>query len=769
MRKSGKKWQKRIALLLFAFSMLGSVLGGGPMSLTSYALTSEEKAWVEEASNALRQIADDGDIMAVVYMSAIYPVRTEASFDSEVVLEVPSGQTVLIQDVWMDEDYRAWEYVTLYYQGNEYSGYIPREYLACSDERFLAWEEQYGMNPGAYATYTVDEAGNANEENAEQENTETGNTELENTKPVYPDIEQFPESYQPALEVLKAQHPNWIFVPMNTGLDWEEVIANEIVGGKSLVGKNYPEYTKEGVYDGGSWFYASEDILKLYMDPRNSLTEDAIFQFEQLTYNETYHTEEALELFLQNTFMKGDKYAPGTKMKFSLIIWALGKDRQVSPFHLAARIYQEQGQGNSPLISGTYPGYEGYYNYFNIKASGKTNQEVIENGLKHAKEKNWYSAYFSIEGGTDVIAANYIKKGQDTLYLQKYNVNPGGAYALYTHQYMQNIAAPTSEAKSIRNLYRNADALDSPFVFKIPVYENMPETACPMPTSSDKVVIQIPEGYDTTVYVDGVPKEAENRNGRWIVSAGDGNGQSAVVYQYNESGVPVGMYTWTLDYKDGSYMETTQPELADLLTYHGFSIRITGKSGIRFKTGVSESLRGKLLGEGVDGYRLKEYGTLVMNHANIGNYPMIKGGEKVLVGKSYGMEADGTLTDKIYETVNERHRYTSVLVGLPADQYKVEYAFRGYMVLEKDGQEKIVYGPVVAKSIYSLAQQVLDAGTYTPGSDADVFLRQLIADADALEQGANETTEESVPEKDTTTETVPGEDVTEEQPQEDAA
>lgn len=742
MRKSGKKWQKRIAVLLLAFCMLGSVFGGGGMSLTSYALTSEEAAWVQEARNALQEIVDDRDIMAVVYMSSTYPVRKEASLDSEVVLEVPSGQTVLIRDVWMDEEYRAWEYVTLYYQGEEYSGYIPREYLACSDERFLAWEEQYGMNPGAYATYNVDETGNA--------------------EPVYADVEQFPESYQPALEILKEQHPNWIFVPMQTGLDWEEVIANEIISGKSLVGKNYPEYTKEGVYDGGSWFYASEDILKLYMDPRNSLTEDAIFQFEQLTYNETYHTEEALELFLQNTFMKGDKYAPGTKMKFSLIIWALGKDRQVSPFHLASRIYQEQGQGNSPLISGTYPGYEGYYNYFNIKASGKTNKEVIENGLKHAKEKNWYSAYFSIEGGTDVIAANYIKKGQDTLYLQKYNVNPGGDYALYTHQYMQNIAAPTSEAKTIRNLYRNANALDSPFVFKIPVYENMPDTACPMPTESDKVVLQIPEGYDTTVYVDGVAREAKTRNGKWIVSAGDGNGQNAVVYKFNESGVPTGMYVWTLDYKNGDYTETAQSELADLLTYHGFSIRITGKSGIRFKTGVSQNLRERLLGEGVDGYRLKEYGTLVMNHANIENYPMVKGGEKVLVGMSYGMNEDGTLTDKIYETVNERYRYTSVLVGLPANQYKVEYAFRGYMILEKDGQEKIIYGPVVARSIYSLAQQVLDAGTYTQGSDADVFLRQLIADADALEQ---EVSGETVPEEDATEGMVPGEDTAEKETQ----
>ena len=47
---------------------------------------------------------------------------------------------------------------------------------------------------------------------------------------------------------------------------------------------------------------------------------------------------------------------------------------------------------------------------------------------------------FRLRGGADFISANYIKRAQDTLYLQKFNVNPKGtpnAYAPYTHQYMQ--------------------------------------------------------------------------------------------------------------------------------------------------------------------------------------------------------------------------------------------------------------------------------------------------------------------------------------------
>ena len=468
------------------------------------------------------------------------------------------------------------------------------------------------------------------------------------------------------------------------------------------------------------------------MDPRNSLQENAIFQFEQLTYNASYHTEEAVKNFLEGTFMNSSQNAPETSMKFYHIFWSIGaeENRQVSPFHLAARVLQEQGEGTSPLISGTYPGYEHYYNYFNVGASGSTNEEVIRNGLNYAKDHDWHGAYYSILGGAEVISASYIRKGQDTLYLQKFNVSPTASNPVYTHQYMQNISAPTSEALSMKKLYESAGALENTFVFKIPVYENMPASPCPMPTSSTNVVLQVPSGYDaSTIYVDGIAYTPQVRNNRRIVKLPNGNAQSAVVYRYNENGAPIGMYVWTLEYRNNAYVATEQPGLTDLLTYHGFSIRITGKAGIRFKTGISTDLRAQLLGNGVNGYHLKEYGTLVMNNANRTSYPMIKGGEKVISGLAYGTNANGTHQDSIYETVSGRYRFTSVLVGLPANQYKVEYAFRGYIILNKDGKDITIYGPVQARSIYALAQQVLDMGTYAQGSEADAFLRKLISDA----------------------------------------
>lgn len=657
---------------------------------------------IREAREALAELTAEQSVLALVYLCDTCPVRAEAAYDGEVVLNVPGGQSVLIEDVALSEEedgYSVWAYVSLYDHDTEYRGYVPREYLACSDERFLAWEETYNMNPGI--ALTADVLANA-------------------------EMEQFPESYREPLKQLKALHPNWQFIAMDTQLDWNTVIANEIGGGKNLIYRTFGDHTKEGAYD-SNWYYVSEDALKYYMDPRNFLNEDTIFQFEHLVYNESIHTKEALDIFLNNTFMNDSQNAPGTDMTFSTIFWAVAvaEGSKVSPYHLAARVRQEQGQGTSPLISGIYPGYENLYNYFNVGATGR-GDEVIVNGLEYARAQGWTSAYWSILGGADTISRNYIKRGQDTLYLQKFNVTTNSTYG---HQYMQNVSAAYTEGRSTWQIYRDAGALDSPFTFRIPVYRNMPGSNCAMPTSSTNVVLQIPAGYDTTVWLDGLPYVPAVRNGRYIVTAPNGQMGNAVVYQYNENGVPVGMYLWTLEYRNNAYVATEQPQLVNLLTYHGFSIRITGKSGIRFKTGISAELRDVLTSEGVNGYVLKEYGTLVMNNANSAQYPMVKGGEKVISGIAYGINESGAWEDKVYETVDGRHRFTSVLVGLPPDQYRVEYAFRGYAVLEKDGVTTIVYGPKMAKSIYALAEQVLNMGTYPEGSDADAFLRQLIADA----------------------------------------
>ena len=70
--------------------------------------------------------------------------------------------------------------------------------------------------------------------------------------------------------------------------------------------------------------------------------------------------------------------------------------------------------------------------------------------------------------------SGYIDKGQNTLYLQKFDiVDQDGS--LYTNQYMQNLLAPMSEASNMLEIYKASNTVDSELNFIIPLYEDIPE------------------------------------------------------------------------------------------------------------------------------------------------------------------------------------------------------------------------------------------------------------------------------------------------------
>ena len=96
-----------------------------------------------------------------------------------------------------------------------------------------------------------------------------------------------------------------------------------MTGARSLIPASFPEYMQNGLYS-KSWAYASEDILKYYLDPRNWLTESSIFQFEQLTYNESYQTEAGVQGFLKGSFMEG--IIPNLEITYAKTFWAVGKE-----------------------------------------------------------------------------------------------------------------------------------------------------------------------------------------------------------------------------------------------------------------------------------------------------------------------------------------------------------------------------------------------------------------------------------------------------------
>ena len=312
----------------------------------------------------------------------------------------------------------------------------------------------------------------------------------------------FPESYKPYLRKLHEQHPKWIFTAQKLGVDWNTALKEECVVGRNLVHSSALASWKsmeKGAYDfnggywyglDGSWVAASKEIIMYYMDPRNFLNDTYIFMFENQSYDPSYQTESGVKTILADTFMSGSYTCPDTKKKYtySQTFMDAAKKSGVSPYHLASRCRNEQGVNGAPQSLGTVNGYENYFNFFDIQAYATSTMTAAEMGCKYAKTTNptyllpWTNQYKSIVGGSIFLGTGYITKGQDTLYLQKFDMVDGGN-GLYYHQYMTCVFGQANEAISLKNAY-SQDILNSAMEFKIPVYNNMPDKLCPKPTSS---------------------------------------------------------------------------------------------------------------------------------------------------------------------------------------------------------------------------------------------------------------------------------------------
>lgn len=304
-------------------------------------------------------------------------------------------------------------------------------------------------------------------------------------------LNAFPDSYKPFIKYLHSVYPNANFEAYNTGLDWNTVINEE-----SYICKNAIQISnsnKEGwknpqannkLCESPNWYSANVDMIKYFMDPRNFLNEKYVFQFEKLSFNESTQTVNAVENMLTNTFMANNsiKDNNGNNISYAKTIFEAGKENSTSPLHLAARILQEQGtNGSGQSISGTVSGYNGYYNFYNIYAYASGGRTAVQNGLYYAKGytnnstsygRPWNTPYKAIKGGAQWIADGYINVGQNSLYLQKFDII-GPSY--YSHQYMINIQAANSEGGSEYKAYNKVNNYKNiAYTFTIPVYNNMP-------------------------------------------------------------------------------------------------------------------------------------------------------------------------------------------------------------------------------------------------------------------------------------------------------
>ena len=357
----------------------------------------------------------------------------------------------------------------------------------------------------------------------------------------------FGESYLPYLKALHEKHPNWIFTPISIGVSFDEAVTNESYGEISLVdgtdetlrSKEWPYY-QNGTYKQiePGWYVASSDTVSYYLDPRNFLSEEYIFMFENLKYNSSIQTEDAVRGVTSGTFLNTNEYLN--------ILMKTARTYNVSPVYLASRIRQEKGSTDSISTTGgsftfsvdnsclnnlgyaSNPDswnalnscgngktYSGIYNYFNIGAYSSYQSPQIRgliwaNGGYDASVTSylrpWNSKERAIMGGTEYIASKYINANQNTLYYQKFNVSPDAVYPMYTHQYMTNIRAHSQEAYSIYKSYKNNNLLNNTYEFLIPVYNDMPndnEVILPDDDNEEEIVTTPDIDINTGVVASG--------------------------------------------------------------------------------------------------------------------------------------------------------------------------------------------------------------------------------------------------------------------------
>ncbi|MDE6944520.1 MAG: hypothetical protein K2P66_08850, partial [Lachnospiraceae bacterium] len=183
---------------------LTSVSENDLQSVSENSLDAEREAMIREAEDAFARLLAGKDLMALLYHTDTYQTRRMPDKDSESVATLCSGQTLYVNGLTITEE-DVWYEVRFWQDGVEGTGYVQSYYLAYSDEDWLAWEDAYlvpilqsgdkyafsayGMSSYSMMPYAIDTS----------------------------DITAFPGAYQSALRSLKNAHPNWTFVPMNTG------------------------------------------------------------------------------------------------------------------------------------------------------------------------------------------------------------------------------------------------------------------------------------------------------------------------------------------------------------------------------------------------------------------------------------------------------------------------------------------------------------------------------------------------------------------------
>ncbi|MBR2432506.1 MAG: hypothetical protein IKB23_06270, partial [Clostridia bacterium] len=155
----------------------------------------------------------------------------------------------------------------------------------------------------------------------------------------------FPEDYAEPLSRLMTAHPNWSFEPLlvselDGAYTFDYILKKETENPSTNLVYPSSEYSafwdkqSGAVYDSG-WYSANDAAVAYFIDPRNFLNEQDIFQFEDVRYYERDYSA-GVKSILSGTFMNGLNLENGKSVAENIL--SIGAALSVSPVHIAARI-----------------------------------------------------------------------------------------------------------------------------------------------------------------------------------------------------------------------------------------------------------------------------------------------------------------------------------------------------------------------------------------------------------------------------------------------
>lgn len=215
------------------------------------------------------------------------------------------------------------------------------------------------------------------------------------------------------------------------------------------------------VYENNSWVNANFYDVEYYLNPKNLMDNNGIYQFLILNYSEGMTVEEADNILAGKGILegKGAAFLEGAE-KYN-----------INPAYLIAHALLETGNGASKLATGievsVIDGQEVEpkvtYNMYGIQA---IDQDPNGRGSEYAYKQGWFTPESAIIEGAEWIGQGYInseKYKQNTLYKMRWNKD------VIWHQYASDVAWANKQVDRIKRYTDMSPGLK--LIFEIPVFK----------------------------------------------------------------------------------------------------------------------------------------------------------------------------------------------------------------------------------------------------------------------------------------------------------